>query len=95
MIDAAQVLVGGTRYERGMTYRTQGQLNEFLEETIGWMKLQRYHAEKDFWPANEKSCDKYGGCPFREICSKDPSSRQAFLESGFEKQKPWNPLEVR
>ena len=95
VIDGAQLLVGGTRFERGVTYRTPGQLNEFLEDTIWWMKQQKVHADASYWPMNEKSCGNYGGCPFRMICSKDPSSRPAFLESNFEKTTPWNPLAVR
>jgi hypothetical protein len=36
----------------------------------------------------------YGGCPYREICNKDESVRDRFLESNF-KERDWNPLEVR
>lgn len=95
MIDAAQVLVKGTRFARGFTYRTPEQLREFLTETKGWMKLQALHARMDFWPANEKSCSNFGGCSFREICAKSPSSRQAFLEGNFVKGEKWNPLKER
>jgi hypothetical protein len=43
---------------------------------------------------NDTACDHYGGCVFREICSKDPRVQQMYLESNFKKE-PWDPLKVR
>jgi hypothetical protein len=56
-----------------------------------WLKQAKWYAEDDYWPQNDKSCHKYGGCPFREVCSKSPSVRDKFLESGFVRRE-WNPL---
>jgi hypothetical protein len=41
---------------------------------------------------NDTACDKYGGCEFREVCSKSPSVRDKFLKADFKQEEPWNPL---
>lgn len=94
IIDAIQVAVGFTNFARGFTQRSDGLLSEWLDNTGDWFKLQQRYAETNVWPMNEASCNNYGGCPFRDVCSKDPSVREIFLNSAFEKHA-WNPLEER
>lgn len=94
IIDAAQIAVGFTRFQRGFTYRTETQLEEFLADTRFWFAQAEGFAERGHWPMNDKSCGMYGGCTFRKICSKSPEVRERFLESDFER-RPWNPLESR
>lgn len=92
MIDAAQIAVGFTRFERGFTHRTEYQLEEWLDNTR-WILNQQSSARDAGWPMNDSACQKYGGCPFLDVCSKDTRVRSAFLET-FEKRE-WNPLAVR
>jgi len=98
IIDAAQIAVGFTRFERGFAYRTEAMLEDWLEETKMWVAQAQSAAanpvERSF-PMNDKACSMYGGCTFRRICSKDPRVRQTFLDSEFTKDNPWNPLSVR
>lgn len=94
IIDAAQVAVGFTRFDRGFSHRTEAQQEEWLKDLGYWLDQAERYAGDNYWPMNDKSCHNYGGCPFRKVCSKDPAVRQTFLESDFEK-RPWNPLEVR
>jgi hypothetical protein len=94
VIDAAQVMVGFTRFGRGFTYRTPAQTAEWLNDVKHWFRLAEEYATEGYWPMNDKSCHKYGGCMFRKVCSKSPEVRQRFLESDFDKRS-WNPLEVR
>jgi hypothetical protein len=94
IIDAAQIMVGFTRFGRGFTYRTPTQTDEWLSDVERWLRLAEQYATEGYWPMNDKSCHKYGGCTFRKICSKSPEVRQKFLESDFEKRE-WNPLEPR
>src|SRR5215469_477222 len=94
IIDAAQIAVGFTRFSRGFTYRTDAQIDEWLQDLKWWMTHQRHLAEANRWPMNDKSCHKYQGCHFRKVCSKSPEVRDIFLHSDFEKH-PWNPLEAR
>lgn len=94
IIDAAQIAVGFTRFQRGFTYRTETQLEEWLADARFWFAQAEGFAEKGHWPMNDKACGMYGGCTFRKICSKSPEVRERFLESDFER-RPWNPLEPR
>lgn len=94
IIDAAQVAVGFTRFQRGFTYRTEAQLEEWLTDLKYWFAQAEDFAERNYWPQNDKSCGMYGGCTFRKICSKSPEVRERFLESDFER-RPWNPLTSR
>lgn len=66
--------------------------DEIVADNIAEFYPPRDPAEA--YPMNDKSCDKFGGCCFQEICNKDPSVRKNFLDTGFEKRK-WNPLETR
>jgi len=107
IIDAAQIAVGFTRFDRGLTYRSEATLEEWLDSTRAFVAqaaemADEYHQhvadgqrfpERAF-PLNDKSCHKFGGCSFRKICSRSPEVREAFLQTDFE-VKPWNPLEVR
>jgi len=107
IIDAAQIAVGFTRFDRGLTYRTEAQLNEWLSDAQSWTGIASNMAH-DFdealtegspdpelaFPMNDKSCHQYGGCEFRRICSKSPEVRETFLANDYQ-VKFWNPLETR
>ena len=94
IIDGVQIAVGFSRFSRGFTYRTEAQLEEWLNDTRSWLALAEQYATAGHWPMNDKSCHHYGGCPFRKVCSKSPEVRGTFLESDFHKV-PWNPLTPR
>lgn len=91
IIDAAQIAVGFSRFVRSFVFKTPDQIDEWMKDLKIWLAQAEVFAEKNYWPQNDKSCHKYGGCPFREICSKSPSVRDKFLESSFERRE-WNPL---
>jgi hypothetical protein len=95
IIDAVQIAVGFSRFERGMVYRTEMQTAEWLEDAKSWVAQAHYFADKNSWPMNDKSCHDYGGCPFRDICSSDPRVRETFIAQNFTDKEPWNPLRVR
>jgi hypothetical protein len=99
VIDAAQILLDRpNRFVRGFSYRTQEQIDEWLRDLIPVLDSAENCAITDHWPMNDTACDKFGGCRFREICSKSPSVRERFLHADFV-QKPeeerWNPLITR
>lgn len=94
IIDAAQIAVGFSRFERSITTRSKGQLDEWFDNTLETIKLAQQYAEEDHWPMNFTACDNYGGCPFRELCSRDPRIRPNFIKSDFV-EKRWDPLEAR
>lgn len=94
IIDAAQIAVGFSRFERGFAHRTDAQLEEWLADTKRWLRLAEHYATEGHWPMNDKSCHDYGGCPFRQVCSRDPRVRQHILDTNYE-HRYWNPLEPR
>lgn len=95
MIDGAQIAVGFTRFERGFTFRTDDQLDEWYEHSMLTIERARQATRDNNFPLNPSSCNNYGGCEFRHICSKAPSIREQFLKGDFVKGKRWDPLEVR
>lgn len=91
LIDAAQIAVGFTRFERGVTYRSRDQLDEWLHDTEVTIRLAEGYASQHYYPMNDTACFN---CAFRRICSLAPAVRQTYLESDFVKRH-WNPLEPR
>jgi hypothetical protein len=94
LVDAMQVAVNFSRFQRGFARRSKETLEEWIEDTKEWIGVAEHYAHRQHWPMNDKACHHYGGCEFREICSKSPSVRQRFLKTSF-KQRVWNPLEER
>jgi len=86
MVDAAQIAVGFTRFERGFAFRTQEMLEEWLRDAEYHIR-ETWRAEEAGWPMNDSACQKYGGCPFLDICNKSPQVREEFLRTSFEKQE--------
>ena len=72
IIDAAQVKEDWSRFGRGFTFRTPDQLEEWLADLRHWLNLAEQYATAGYWPQNDTACDKFGGCRFRDICSKSP-----------------------
>lgn len=95
IIDAAQIAVGFTRFERGFTFRTDGQLNEWYDNTM--LNIQRAQAatREAYFPMNPSACGNYGGCAFRAVCSRDPGVRKNFLAGDFVQGGGYDPLERR
>lgn len=94
IVDGAQIAVGFSRFERAIIPRTETQLEEWWQELGMTLKLAEYYAHAGHWPMNDTACGNYGGCPFREVCSKPPGIRQKWLEGMFVK-RVWDPLQVR
>ena len=99
IIDAAQIkLEEPNAFARGFTYRTEAQLDEWLNDLRTTLALAETYALNSHWPMNDTSCDKFGGCRFRGICAADPHVRPALLKSDFiklDEQSRWNPLRSR
>lgn len=98
IIDAAQITIEGSRFVRGITYRTPDQLDEWLFDLRVLLAQAEAYATEGYWPMNDVSCTMYGGCRFQEVCSKSPAVREQFLKSRFSKldeNARWNPLRPR
>ena len=98
IIDAAQIAVGFTRFDRGFTFRTESNLNEWYDELHYWIQFAHSFdpsGGEAAWPQNKSSCGNYGGCEFAEVCAKSHDVRPQFLAAKFCKGERWNPLEER
>lgn len=105
IIDAAQVGVNYTRFQRGIVSRTQSQRDEWFKDFEIWTKLAEAFAKAQYWPQNDRACNMYGsynrdenswrgGCPFKGICGISPEVREPHLR-GLYDTRIWNPLVTR
>ena len=94
IIDAAQIAVNFTRFERGITMRTKDQIDEWLQDALNTIRLTQEYSRRDYFPKNPTACGNYGGCPFRSVCSSAPSIRENYLKSDFQSHN-WDPLKER
>lgn len=96
ILDAAQVLIEKPNaFARGFAYRTADQLDEWLHDLRYFLKEAEDYATANYYPQNDTACNKYGGCQFREVCSRSPSVREQYLRSSFDKtdlNSAWNPF---
>jgi len=97
VVDGVQVGVGFARFERGTVHRSDETLAEWLADVGEWLVDMGRSATAGYWRMNDTSCDKYGGCDFRRVCSASPSARAHRLASDFRKRADggWDPLRVR
>ena len=54
--DAAQVLVGGTRFSREIISRTPSQIKEWVKDLAFWLRQAEFYAKQGHWPMNDKAC---------------------------------------
>jgi len=86
ILDAAQIAVGFTRFERGFVFRSKAQLEEWYESSLYHINAAREATASNRFPMNRSSCSHFGGCEFRHICSRSPEVREQFLKGDFQKE---------
>ena len=95
IIDAAQIAVGFTRFERHPITVTQDQLDEWFENAMWTIDTVRQATSLGYFPMNLSACGNYGGCPYRKLCARSPSVRSKFIEGDYTHPEPWDPLKAR
>lgn len=95
MIDAAQIAVGFSRFERGFIFVDDASLDEWYDDSMELILRTQEMTRANHFPRNRSSCSKYAGCQFRNVCSKSPAVRGQFLKADFEKGDRWDPLQSR
>jgi len=95
IVDAAQIAVGFTRFERGFIHRSPGLLNDWYDTSMATIERARAATRENFFPMNRTACGNYGGCEFRKVCSHSPEHRNNFLEADFTRKPRWDPLASR
>lgn len=94
LVDGAQIAVNFSRFERHPISRSKRQLEEWRETALYSIKAAQSATMLNTWPMNATACGNYGGCPFRPLCSVDPSLREAYISQDYE-EKIWDPLKER
>jgi hypothetical protein len=95
IVDAAQIAVGFSRFARGFTHRTEGQLTEWYDNTMKLIEQVQAATRNNEFRMNFSSCNNFGGCAFRGVCSRSPEVRKNFLEGDFTQSRVWDPLKRR
>lgn len=95
ILDGAQIAVGFSRFARAPILFTEGELDEWYTDTIETISLTREHTAAGYFPMRRTSCGLYGGCPFRDVCSRPPSVRENFLKADFIQGPGWDPAVPR
>ncbi len=92
IIDAAQILVNGTRFRRKPIPREPEHLEEWLRGLKRYLHELETCVKFDDWPMREESCGYgYMQCQFRPVCTAAPSVREQMLEAFYTKRH-WDPL---
>ena len=94
IVDGVQVGATFSRFARAPIERKDETIDEWYADTTSWIASMDRCASEGHWPQNDKSCDAWGGCPFRAVCARAPSARQQWLEVDYHK-RVWDPLQVR
>lgn len=94
IIDGIQLGVNFARFQRSIIQYTKLEIDSFLIYLEQWLRWAKTLADTESWPANENSCDKYGGCVFRSICSQTPAKHERLLKANFERTV-WDPRRSR
>ena len=95
IVDAVQIAVGFSRFSRFPITFTDDELNEWYDEAMMTIQRMQQYTRENHFPRNTTACSNYGGCPFREVCSRPPQVRENFLKADFKKEEPWNPIVPR
>lgn len=96
VIDGAQIAVGFTRFERAPITFTQEQIEEWYDSALYHINAARAATKAHNYPMNLSACGNYGGCPYRELCSRSPSVRERFIEGDYvHPEQAWDPLVPR
>lgn len=91
-IDGIALQVGGVKFGRSPTNRTDSQFQEYFRTFQMATDLAAECAETGFYPMNTQSCYF---CKMKEVCSQPPEFQRAHLKEHFYQAPSWNPLENR
>ena len=94
VVNGVQIGVNFSRFQRQIVMRHDAVLDEWYGGLGTFFKQAEDYALANYWPMNEMSCGNYGGCAFRDVCSKPPSIRPTWLKADFTR-RVWDPLVAR
>lgn len=96
IVDAAQIVVGFSRFARHPVLFTEGELNEWYGEAIALIKETQERTAEGRLDRRPSACSQYGGCPYRRVCSRPKEVRANFLQGDFvQRDDAWDPIKRR
>lgn len=80
------------KFTRLMINYTADQLTEWQSTIVPYYaKLMLMYQESEYWPPNFTHCEnKYGFCPYKDVCSANPNMREETLRNEFVVGKKWD-----
>ena len=78
------------KFLRHIISYSQGVIDDWVENTIWWMRMIEHFTSSGQWPAYLASCDKFDGCIFQEICLTDPFVREIKMHRQFDVAETWD-----
>ena len=87
LIDGAQVLVNSNAFGRHIIRKTKTQLDETFRDIASILVSANRYAEEAYWPKYTRNC---WACPYRAVCSNQPSIRDQQLREDFTLDR-WDP----
>ena len=84
----------GERFTRAPVNYSFDGLNEWQSVILPYYaKFYTMYAESEYWPPNFTHCEnKYGFCPFKNVCESDRNMREEVLGNEFVVGKKWEPV---
>ena len=79
------------KFRRHTLSFSQPVLDEWVNNTVWWVRSAIQQIEENNYPQNFTSCDKYSGCIFKPVCIADPEIRDYKIKSLFGvKEQAWD-----
>ena len=80
------------RFTRPLLNAMEGNLEEWRKDKAMRIIQHFLYLQDGYSPMNNKSCAKYGGCPYEKLCNADPRDRQYQIQVYYETVPAWDPL---
>jgi hypothetical protein len=82
-----------SRFHRVRPHYNQAEMLEWRDDIMLKATNLKHALQRSRFERHDTSCHLYGGCYFRDVCSRPPSNRDLVLKTDFVKTEPWSPYE--
>ena len=91
-IDGICLQVGGVKFNRFVTVRSESQLREYIRMLKYVADQAEMWYQNNYYPQNTAACMF---CQYKEVCRQPPEFRAGTLRTHFKQAVAWNPLAIR
>jgi hypothetical protein len=67
-------------------HRADEELAEFMNNTVATVERMHGDLDRGYFPMHTASCNDFGGCPYKNVCSAPPQNRDSILRNSFVKR---------